>query len=722
MNMVRSMLTEKKLPRTFWPEAVNWTIHVLNRSPTLAVRNMTPEEAWSGSKPSVEHFRVFGCLAHVHVPDSKRIKLDDKSMKCILLGVSEESKAYRLFNPVSKKIVISRDVIFEEDKAWDWSANHQETIMADLEWEKIEEADPGNDNNVEESETNETTLESEEPDHNNQTDTPAIEGRVRRPPVWMSDYVSGDSLSEEEGMVHLALFAEFDPINYEEAVKSEKWKKAMDAEIEAIERNNTWELIEMPPEGKVIGVKWIYKTKLNEKGEVDKYKARLVAKGYSQQYGIDYAEVFAPVARLDTVRVILSLAARNGWTVYQLDVKSAFLHGELNEEVFITQPPGYEQKGHEHKVYKLKKALYGLKQAPRAWYSRIESYFMKEGFEKCPHEHTLFVKRMDGGKMLIVCLYVDDLIFTGNDESMFRKFKHSMMTEFDMTDLGRMSYFLGLEVLQRSEGIYVSQRKYAQEVLERFNMSQCNAVHNPIVPGVKIMKDEGGVEVDSTLYKRIVGSLMYLTATRPDMMYVISLISRFMERPTELHLNAAKRVLRYLKGTVSFGLFYRKGGKEELIGYTDSDYAGDQDDRKSTSGYVFMLSSGAVSWSSKKQPVVTLSTTEAEFIAAASSACQAVWLRRILQQLNLEPRKSTTIYCDNSSTIKLSKNPVMHGRSKHIDVRFHFLRELTKDEVVGLVQCSSQEQVADIMTKPLKLDVFQNLRELLGVYPLMDIN
>jgi hypothetical protein len=249
-----------------------------------------------------------------------------------------------------------------------------------------------------------------------------------------------------------------------------------------------------------------------------------------------------------------------------------------------------------------------------------------------------------------------------------------------------------------------------------------DGVHNHVVPGFKIMKDEGGVEVDSTMFKRIVGSLIYLTATRPDMMYVVSLISRFMERPTELHLNVAKRVLRYLKGTMNFGLFYRKGEKQELIGYTDSDYAGDQDDRKSTSGYVFMLSSGAVSWSSKKQPVVTLCTTEAEFIAAASSTCQAVWLRRILQQLNHEPRKSTTIYCDNSSTIKLSKNPVLHGRNKHIDVRFHFLRELTKDEVVELIQCSSQEQVADIMTKPLKLDVFQNLRELLGVYPLMDIN
>jgi hypothetical protein len=293
--------------------------------------------------------------------------------------------------------------------------------------------------------------------------------------------------------------------------------------------------------------------------------------------------------------MVISLAAHKGWAIFQLDVKSAFLHGEINEEVFVDQPPDYEKKGHESKVYRLKKALYGLKQAPRAWYSRIESYFVQEGFNKCPHEHTLFIKIGDGGKILISCLYVDDLIFTGNDEGMFNKFKKSMMTEFDMTDLGKMRYFLGIEVLQKDDGIFICQRKYAHEILERFHMGQCNSVKNPIIPGFKLTRDEGGVQVDSTLYKQMVGSLMYLTATRPDLMFAVSLISRYMEHPTESHFMAAKRILRYIKGTTIFGMFYKKGGVAELFGYTDSDYAGDQNDRKSTSGYVFMMNSTAVS-------------------------------------------------------------------------------------------------------------------------------
>ena len=353
--------------------------------------------------------------------------------------------------------------------------------------------------------------------------------------------------------------------------------------------------------------------------------------------------------------------------MYQLDVKSAFLHGELNEAVFVKQPQGYEKKGEEYKVYKLKKALYVLKQAPHAWYSQIEAYLVKEGFEKCNCEHTLFIKRGDGGKILIVSLYVDDLIFTGNDVSMFVKFKNSMKLEFDMTDLGKMKYFLGVEVLQNPEGIYISQRKYEKDVLERFRMKKSNSVKNPIVPSVRLMKDEEGSKVNDIMYKQLVGSLMYLTVTRPNLMYVMSLISRFMASPIKLHLQATKRVLRYLKGTVDLGVFYKNEGNGELMAYTDSDYARDVDDRKSTSGYVFLLNEGVVSWSLKKQPVVALSTTEAELVAAAFCACQGVWMRRVLEKLGHPQGECTIVLYDNNSTIKLSKNPVMHGCSKHIE-------------------------------------------------------
>lgn len=719
--MVRSMLSEKEVPKEFWPEAVNWSVYVQNRSPTVAVKDITPEEAWSGIKPSVHFFRIFGCIAYVHVPENQRKKLDSRSTKCVLLGVSEESKAYRLYDPASKKILISRDVVFDETDKWNWKEGVEKGKLIDLgergdEEASDEEAAAGQDQSPpQQSQPAESHLGPMSDLQSGEMSSQSA-GRHRRKPSWLDDYVTNMIQYDDDEQHNLAVFAPSeDPVTFDQAMKDIKWRKAMDMEIEAIERNGTWELTTLPTNAKRIGVKWVYKTKYNEKGEVEKHKARLVAKGYSQQFGVDFTEVFAPVARWDTIRTILALAAIKGWNVFQLDVKSAFLHGELSEVVYVDQPQGYQKKGEEHKVYKLKKALYGLRQAPRAWYSKIEGYFLNEGFDKCTSEHTLFVKTGENGLMLIVSLYVDDLIFTGNDNSMFAQFKESMKKEFDMTDLGRMSYFLGVEVVQSAAGIFISQGKYAKEILERFGMDNSKPVDNPVVPGYKLCKKGSGDEVDATLYKQMVGSLMYLTATRPDLMYAVCLISRYMDKPTDIHLQAAKRVLRYLKGTVDLGILYSKGGSEELIAYADSDYAGDVDDRKSTSGYVFFLGTGAISWSSKKQPVVTLSTTEAEFIAAASCACQGVWLRRILGKLGLLQDKCTTIFCDNSSTIKLSKNPVMHGRSKHIDVRFHFLRDLAKEGVIELLYCNTQDQISDIMTKALKADVFLKLRRQLGM-------
>lgn len=298
---------------------------------------------------------------------------------------------------------------------------------------------------------------------------------------------------------------------------------------------------------------------------------------------------------------------------------------------------------------------------------------------------------------------------------MFEKFKKSMMDEFDMSDLGLLHYFLGLEIAQTSTGIFVSQKKYANEILSRFQMENSNSASTPVEFGLNLTKDHEGKKVDNTFFKQIVGSLMYLTGTRPDIIFSVSLISRYMESPTEMLLLAAKRILRYVRSTTEFGLFYKKEDESGLIGFTDSDYAGDQDDRRSTSGYVFMLGSTAVLWLSKKQPIVTLSTTEAEFVAATCCASQASWLKKILEELQFKQHEATTIFCDKSSAIKLSKNPVLHGQSKHIDVRYHFLRDLTNDGLIDLIYCKSEDQVADVLTKPLKLAMFLKLRKLLGV-------
>ncbi|GAU22946.1 hypothetical protein TSUD_326740 [Trifolium subterraneum] len=692
LNMVRSMLDDKKVPKKFWPKAVNWSVHILNRCPTFAVKDMTPEEAWSGSKRYVSHFKVFGCIAYVHIPDNLRKKFDDKSYVCILLGISDESKAYKLYDPAKAKIVVSKDVKFDEASQWDWdnkkiADTKKESTGNLIDTEacpssKLSDSDGVIDDHT--SNTQEEDLQEEivpdSEDSSDEVDENGLGKRVSRKPAYLEDYVTNETNEDEEIMQNLAVFTPCeDPTTYEEASKQVVWKKAMDSEIASIEANNTWELTALPKGAKRIGVKWIYKTKYNEQGKIEKHKARLVAKGYSQQHGIDYNEVFAPVARWDTIRTILAIATASDWYVFQLDVKSTFLHGELDEEVYVEQPLGYE-KGNKDMVYRLKKSLYGLRQAPRAWYSKIETYFCHERFEKCPHEHTLFVKHSGKDKLIIVSLYVDDLIFTRNDQELFDKFKHSMKKIFAMTDLGRMRYFLGIEVLQIDNGIFICQQKYAFEILDRFGMRECNSVSNSLVPGCKLTKDETGKASDATSYKQM-----------------------FMERPTEIHVAAVKRILRYLKGTTSYGLWYEKGNGIKLTGWSDSDYAGDLDDRKSTSGYVFIIGTKAVSWSSKKQPIVTLSTTEAEFIATANSASQGIWLSRILSQIDEKLKECITIYCDNSSSIKLSKNPVMHGRSKHIDVRFHFLRNLSKDGIIQLVQCSSFEQIAYILTKALVL-------------------
>ncbi|KAL8094563.1 hypothetical protein AgCh_036190 [Apium graveolens] len=602
LDMAKSMVKAKHLPRTFWAETVLCAVYLLNRCPTKSVRNNTPNEAWSGSKPTVGHFRIFGCIAYAHVPDQKRKKLDDKGEKCIFTGYDKRSKAYRLYNPLAKKLIISRDVEFNESDYWKWS--EEERKVAGLFFQ--DDDDDADESNIEDGGDHDPTP-PQSPNQQTPASTPStggsssLGGAPRKMRSLDDIYEATSPVQTTFDYSLFCLMVECDPVTFEEVSEESKWNKAMDEEIGAIKKNDTWDLTDLPEGHKAIGVKWVYKTKTNQDGEVEKHKARLVAKGYKQRYGIDYDEVFAPVARVDTIRLLTAIAAQNQWKIYQMDVKSAFLNGYLEEEVYIEQPPGYVQKGKEGKVYRLKKVLYGLKQAPRAWNTRVDEYFQKNGFVKSPYEHALYTKTNSGGDIMIVCLYVDDMIFTGNNPGMFNDFKKVMTNEFEMTDIGQMSYFLGVEVKQRKDGIFMSQKKYAEQILKKFRMEECKPVSTPAEGSIKLRINSTRESVNPTLFKSLVGSLMYLTFTRPDIMYAVGLVSRYMEKPKQDHFIAAKRILRYIKGTLDHGLFYTHSQDSKLVGYSDSDYSGDLDDGKNTSGYAFYIGSGIFSWSSKKQ-------------------------------------------------------------------------------------------------------------------------
>jgi transposase InsO family protein len=518
MEMVRCMLHGKDLPKQFWAEAANTAVFLQNRLPTKALKDKTPFEAWYGYKPSLTFLKVFGCVCFAHVPQVKRDKLDKKAIPGIFVGYSSVSKAYKVYHPQSGKMTVSRDVHFNEDQQWDWK-NPQKTI--------------GSLNDIEDDHLEKHTTELCE---NELEDDPPIRGTRLLSDIYQRCNV-----------------AVCEPACCEEALKDPKWKNVMEEEMSMIQKNKTWELVDKPEDSHIIGVKWVFRTKLNADCSINKYKARLVVKGYAQIFGVDYSDTFAPVSRLDTIRLVLAIAAQKGWKVFQLDVKSAFLNGDLQEEIYVEQPEGFVVQGGEDKVYLLKKALYGLKQASRAWYSKINDHLLSIGFVKSLSESTLYVKHK-GKNSLIISLYVDDLLVTGNDTRLIEEFKQEMMQAFEMTDLGLMTFFLGIEIKHNENDVFIYQKKYAKEILKKFQMEECKTVSTPMNQKENLSKEDGFDKVDEGYYRSLIGCLMYLTATRPDILFAVSILSRFMHCASEMHLKAAKRILRYIKGTIDYGV------------------------------------------------------------------------------------------------------------------------------------------------------------------------
>ncbi|CAL8169979.1 unnamed protein product [Prunus armeniaca] len=709
VEMAKAMLHDKSMPYFLWAEAVHTAVYILNRSPTKALHNITPFEAYSGRKPGIGHLKVFGSLCYVHVPTERRQKLDAKSVKGVFVGYATCEKGYRVFDPSTKKLILSRDVIFDETKSWNWKETSENSVAVTYipnqpvngievtSHEFIE---------VERSPSSPCIFSHAEKQENVIHEHADISQPYDHTPLkWRN-------INDILAQCNLCIV---EPEKYEEAAQDKAWIKAMEEELSMIEKNETWELVDRPSDKQVIGVKWVFKTKLNLDGSVQKNKARLVAKGYVQKPGVDYNETFAPVARLDTIRTLIALAAQRSWKLFQLDVKSAFLNGILQEEVYVDQPEGFVINGKEDKVYKLYKALYGLKQTPRAWYGEIDSYFAKCGFEKSLSEATLYTKTRGENDILIVSIYVDDIVYTGNNQDMLDEFKEDMKEKYEMSDLGLLHHFLGMGVIQTESSIFIHQKKYASSLLDKFGLKECKSVSIPLVATEKLSKEDGSGVADEEKYRKLVGSLLYLTATRPDVMYAASLLARYMHGPSNKHYGIAKRVLRYIKGTLDYGLHYMKGKKAVLVGFCDSDWGGSLDDSKSTSGYAFSFGSGVFSWASVKQNCVALSTAEAEYISAAEATTQAIWLKFVLEDFGELQAEATPLQCDNTSAISITKNPVFHQRTKHIDRRYHFIKDALQQGIVDLVYCPTKEQVADIFTKALPKERFNYLRDKLGV-------
>ena len=692
-DMARCLLIDSKLPKQLWTYAVMTSAHIRNRcfNPRTG---KTSYECLTGIKPNLSNMHVFGSVCHVFVQN--KTKLDARAEKGIFVGYDRSSPAFLVFYPDQNTVKKVRCVKFTER-----SDSIDESVELLPDSAKPKEPEVPKPENEEASVKRYPTRE-----------------RVR--PKYLDDYVTGEELDHA---VDDAANCTIDfcyrisnvPQSYQDAIsspESSKWRDAMNEELDALWDNETFELTPLPEGRTSVGGKWVYAIKQGPNGE-EKYKARFVAKGYSQVAGIDYHETFSPTARITSVRMLMQLAVEKGMVVHQMDVKTAYLNAPIDCELYIEQPEGYEKEGPngEKLVCKLTKSLYGLKQSGRNWNSMLHNYLTQEGFVQSLADPCVYVRTTDSGQVIAI-VWVDDIIIAGSNTGVLKEFKESLMMRFKMKDLGMLSWFLGIQFKCENGCIEMSQSKYVEKILSRFNMSDCKPKAIPCELGANKASTADDSEFENVnLYREIVGSLIYLmTCTRPDLCYIVTHLSQHLSKPMKLHYGMAKQVLRYLKGTQCRCLKFVKGTQLKLEGYSDSDWAM-SDDRRSISGYAFKLcsESSLISWKSKKQSIVALSSCEAEYVALATATQEAKFLRQLLADLMDLPCKNVCMYVDNQGAIALANNPVHHKRTKHIDVKYHYVRLEVQNGVVKLIYVPTEYNVADVFTKPVTRVKFDRL-------------
>ncbi|KAG8489820.1 hypothetical protein CXB51_017861 [Gossypium anomalum] len=722
VNMGLTLLAQAGLSMEYWGYAFCCAVHLINRLPTVALKGQTPFQALYGHAPTYDHLRMF----------------------------SPHHKGYQCRLP-SGKIVVSRHVVFDEARflsstAAPNSAPVQSSSVPTFvplvrsplsQFVAVPRSDASSPDQLSPlgscssvSIPAKSGVGSDREPGRCLSGNSVSSGATAVEEGLASHFVVDTNVSNTHPMVTRAKAGIFkpkvmnvevtEPSTIEEALSTPEWRSAAEDEYDALVRNSTWELVPLPLNRKVIGCKWLFKVKKNPDGTIDRRKARLVAKGCSQVPGCDFKETFSPVIKPPTIRLILSIAVTKGWSLRQVDVNNAFLNGDLTDEVFMQQLSSYVQLGPngEQLVCRLTKALYGLRQDPRAWFIKLRKFLVSSGFVISKSDASLFV-RVSSEFTLYVLVYVDDIVITGSSSDEINCFVQRLHNEFALKDMGELNYFLGIEVNRSSSGsLHLSQRKYIRELLTRSSMANAKGAHTPMVSSSALSKNEGEPLADPTEYRSLVGALQYVVLTRPNVAYTVNRVCQFMHAPTSSHMVALKRILRYLCGTFSHGLVFRPSDRLSLVGYANANWGLDFDDRRSTTGYCIYFGYTPISWCSKKQPVVSRSTVEAEYRSLAAATSDVTWLISLLAKLKVNSVDLPTIWCDNSSAVAVAANPVLHSKFKHVEIDLFFVCEkvASGDLIVGEVPAC--DQVADILTKPLSASLFSRFRHLLRVLPL----
>nr|GEW84069.1 hypothetical protein [Tanacetum cinerariifolium] len=764
VEAARTMLSAAEVPLFFWDEAIATACFIQNCSLVIPRHEKTPYHIINDQKLSVKLFLIFGSLCYI-VRDGENLdKIKEKGDACIFVGYSTQSRAYRVFNKRTRVIVETIHVNFDELPQI--ASNHvssdpvpkYRTVPMSNELDLLlssmfDELLNGSSQVVSKSfaittadALNQRQQQNTTPLNNQTTHDPTCQVPTQAPTVTSNENIHQAEIIEEYAQVEndefinifytlvqdrretssrhveslimhtfyqhhpsehrwtkdhpleqvtrnpsqsvrtrrqleldgeMGMFAltvsRTKPKNIKEAMADSAWIESMQEELYQFDRLDVWELVDRPLCKNVINMKWIWKNKRDEDNTVIRNKSRLVAKGYAQKEGIDFEESFAPVARLEAVMLFITYAAHKSFTLYQMDVKTAFLYGPLKEEVCVNQPDGFVDPYNPDKVYRLKKTLYGLKQVPRAWYDELSTFVVSKGFSKGSIDPTLFITK-HRGDILLVQIYVDDIIFGSTNPKFSKQFEKLMHSKFEMSMIGELKFFLGIQIHQSPRGIFINQAKYAQEILIKHGMTSCDSVGTPMATK-HLEADLSGTPVDQTKYRSMVGALMYLTVSRTDIMHATYYCARYQAKPTEKHLIAVKRIFWHLKDTIHMGLWYPKDTGFELTAFLDSDHAGCLDSRKSTSGGIQFL-----------------------------VLCMRTQLRDYGFHFDKIP-----MYCDSKAAIAISCNPVQHSHTKHIDVRYHFIKEKVEKGIVELFFVGTEYQLADMFPKALLEERFKYL-------------